>query len=190
MTPRKKKSYKRALILALALVAGIVSRGTADPLPLAPGVSASLSATGMTLDLKPSYTGMVALQVTGTWAGALNPQCSVDIGSGATFEAINAYRATTGLGSQVITGNGIYRLDSNGCGTVRIQAGTISSGTAVLSMRAAPGALPPPFQNTSAALTPTFTVTLTATPTHTPTATRTNTPVVSATPTVTPTVTP
>ena len=189
----------KTIVIAIALFFGAL-QGKADSLPLAPGVSGSLSATGMSLTYDPKYSGMVSLQVSGTWAGSLVPECSVAIGSGAIFESVNAYRATTGGSSQVITNAGIYRLDTNGCGQVKITASSITSGTVNLVMRSAPGALPPAYVNTSAVLTNTSTWTPTATPsvtlTATPTVTKTATPSVtltatpSATPSKTPTPTP
>ncbi len=76
----------------------------------------------------------VGVLVTGTWTGTLSPTKSVD---GTTFVSTKAQPQPVGssASSTSITANGSYTVDSAGMASFKVCGNTVSSGTAVVSLR-------------------------------------------------------
>lgn len=76
--------------------------------------------------------GTVAIQVTGTWAGTLTFEASID---GTNYVAAGVTPIAGGAVVTTTTANGIWWLQNNGYITIRARFSTATSGTVVLSLR-------------------------------------------------------
>lgn len=110
----------------------------AAPLPAAvpeQTATGSLTATG-SVTLTPVGVGTAAVQVTGTWAGTLQFEGSVD---GTNFFSIPATVPTTGANVTSATANGNWLLNPAGYKQVRVRCSTFTSGTIVISIQGSNG---------------------------------------------------
>ena len=126
----------KAFLLSLLLLSSALS---ADSLPLSPGGSGSIVTGTASLVFKPLYSGVVTLQVTGTWYANLIPQVSLD---GTNYLTANCFTQTGGLTAS-ITGNGVFRVDTSGFSYMRITSTAYTGGTAAVTYYSAPNSTQP-----------------------------------------------
>lgn len=99
-------------------------------------VPAGTATANSTVPIALNNQGAVAIQVTGTYTGALTPQVTVD---GSTWVALALLQnVSTGALSATITSaaTGVFLADVSGFSSFRISANAAVTGTAVVSLRA------------------------------------------------------
>lgn len=99
--------------------------------------SGSLSAPG-SVSLALDGFSVVGVQVTGTWTGSLSFEGTVD---NTTYVSLNGFSGS-GVISSITTVNGLWFIGVAGLQSVRVRATALSSGTAVITIRAGAGHLP------------------------------------------------
>lgn len=77
-----------------------------------------------------------AVQITGTWAGTIQFEGTVD---GAVWTPVNGVFAGSSAPGPTITVNGVVRLTPSGLASIRVNATLWTSGTATITMRAGRG---------------------------------------------------
>lgn len=95
----------------------------------------SLGATG-SVTLTPVGVSTAVAQVTGTWAGTLAFEASVD---GTNFFAINGTPPTTGIPVTTTTANGAWLLPCGGFKQLRVRCSAFTSGTIVITIQGSNG---------------------------------------------------
>lgn len=96
----------------------------------------SLTAAAQTVVLPMAAKSAAAVVITGTWAGTITFEGTVD---GTNWASINAVAASTSQPQATTTVNGLYRLTPAGLLQIRAIMSAFTSGTATLSMRASLG---------------------------------------------------
>lgn len=77
-----------------------------------------------------------AIQITGTWAGTITFECSVD---GTNFVAVNMTPAASATAASTATANGVWAGSVGGFKTLRARFSTKTSGTPVITIQAGVG---------------------------------------------------
>ncbi len=75
--------------------------------------------------------GGVGVQITGTFAGTLQFEVTLD---GSTYVAVRTLNVTDGTEAVTTTGTGVYRFDVVGVLASRVRATAWTSGTATITM--------------------------------------------------------
>ena len=112
---------------------------TAQPLPvMIPDVTASgtLTAAAQSVTLNLNGDSGVAAQITGTWAGTITFEATVN---GTDWSPVNGTASTTSSPAPTTTVNGLYRLTPAGCASIRVTMTAFTSGSAAVSIRASEG---------------------------------------------------
>lgn len=99
--------------------------------------SGSLAALNATVALPLNGSAGAAVQISGTWAGTVTFEGTLD---NATWFPINAVSASTSQPQTTTTVNGLYRLTPGGLASIRSNMSAFTSGTATIGMRASAGA--------------------------------------------------
>lgn len=76
--------------------------------------------------------GSVAIQLTGTWAGTITFECSLD---NLNWELLNLLPSNGTTPVTSATANGIWMSDVSGLATVRARFSTATSGTPVITIK-------------------------------------------------------
>ncbi len=81
-----------------------------------------------------SLTGIVTLELSGTWTGTVTFQATIGHPTGGTanWYSVEAVPSTSTTAATTATGNGLYRIDAGGYALVRAKFTTASSGTVVV----------------------------------------------------------
>lgn len=111
----------------------------ANPMPIViPDVTSSgtLAAAAQTVVLVLNGDSAAAVQITGTWAGTVTFEGTVD---NTNWVSINGVSASTSAPQATTTVNGVYRLTPGGLAAMRANMTAFTSGTAVVSIRASEG---------------------------------------------------
>lgn len=95
-----------------------------------PILSASLTAADAVLNIGVSNCGGVAIQLTGTWAGTVSFEATVD---GLTWVAFNMVPSNSATAASSSTGNGAWSANCAGFNAVRARFSTATSGTVLAS---------------------------------------------------------
>lgn len=119
---------KRLLVAALLLIGVSLS---AQPLPAT--ASGSLASTASVTLGVTSYAS-VAFQVTGTWAGTITFEGSID---GTNYQAINVTPTNSSSAATTTTANGVWTGSVGGLRSARARMSAYTSGTAVITIQAA-----------------------------------------------------
>lgn len=100
--------------------------------------SGSITALGQTVQLDATGFSGLGIQITGTWAGTLQFEGSID---GSAFASLGA-AAASGLLAAVTsaTANGVFQAACPGLKIVRVRASAFASGTAVITLIVDPAA--------------------------------------------------
>lgn len=96
----------------------------------------TLAAAAQTVTLIMGGKSAVGIVITGTWAGTITFEGSVD---GTNWNSINAVAASTSTPQSTTVVNGLFRLTPAGLLQVRANMTAFTSGTATLTMRASAG---------------------------------------------------
>ena len=91
-------------------------------------VTASMDTVEDVVTLESGGLGAVAIQLTGTWAGTVSFEASVD---GSTFVAVDAWPSNSATSASTSTGNGVWTVSAGGYNQVRVRFSTDTSGTVV-----------------------------------------------------------
>jgi hypothetical protein len=83
-------------------------------------------------DIPVSGQGAVGIQLSGTWAGTVSFQASVD---GTNYLPMNLLPVNSGTASTTTTTSNIFLANVSGLSVVRVKLTTTSSGTVVVSWR-------------------------------------------------------
>lgn len=90
--------------------------------------------------------GGASVVITGTWAGTITPQVSVN--DGTTYVGATFYEVSTGKRTRTVTANGTFAiLGVAGCSNVRINMTSYTSGTATAKLRVTKGEFAIPTDN-------------------------------------------
>lgn len=100
---------------------------TATASPAAQGDSCSIDLKGLSA---------AAVQITGTWAGTITFEASVD---GTNFAAVNLTPAASATPASTTTANGLWAGSVGGFRSLRARFSTKTSGTPVITIRATAG---------------------------------------------------
>ena len=126
---------------AVALVTYAVSVNSAGQLSLISAdttASGSLTSTSSVTLVSGGGLSSCSVQVTGTWAGTLVFEASVD---GVNFSAVNAMTASSTALTTSTSANGVWTVGIAGMAQVRVRCSVYTSGTAVVTLRGSTGAI-------------------------------------------------
>lgn len=98
--------------------------------------SGSITANAQSITRALEGESGVSVQITGTWVGTLQFEATVD---GTNWVAVNGVGAGTANIATTTTVNGLFRNTPAGCASFRVTSTAWTSGTAVVSIRAALG---------------------------------------------------
>ena len=98
--------------------------------------SGSLAAAAQVVTLALAGQSAAAAQITGTWAGTITFEGSLD---GTTWAAINAVSASTSTPQTTTTVNGLYRITPAGLQQIRANMSAFTSGSATVLLRGSVG---------------------------------------------------
>lgn len=123
----------------LTAMSDVLSTGTITTQNLAPTATAT---AGSAVVISPNSVGTVTFQVNGVYSGALSVQVTVNNGTWFTLGGASIYSVTANTFASVIpsAGNGVFSVSAAGVQGMRITALGAVTGTATITVRAAPAA--------------------------------------------------
>lgn len=98
--------------------------------------SGSLAGAAQVVTLALAGQSAAAAQITGTWAGTITFEGSLD---GTTWNPINAVSASTSTPQTTTTVNGLYRITPAGLQQIRVNMSAFTSGSATVLLRGSVG---------------------------------------------------
>lgn len=96
-----------------------------------PAVTGSLGAASETVSVAVGNSGGVGLQLTGTWAGTVSFEASID---GLTFVAFNMVPSNSATAASSSTANGAWSANCAGFSIVRARMSSYTSGKAGVTL--------------------------------------------------------
>jgi hypothetical protein len=97
-----------------------------------PAQTAYLDAADEALTMSVDNKGGIGLQLTGTWAGTVSFEASID---GLTFVALNMVPSNSATAASSSTGNGAWSANCAGYSIVRARMSAYTSGVAGVTLR-------------------------------------------------------
>jgi hypothetical protein len=126
-----RKHYTRDILIfgSLLIFCALFARGQQI------GPFSISTSTGCTRPIDVSVKATLAMQVTGTWTGTLQPQLAVDGQPAANAQVTPAASSSK---QATITANGAYIASVSGASVFLVCANTLSSGTATIFVNVSP----------------------------------------------------